>query len=75
MVVIIVLGIMFATANKHRDRKFAEGSLEYDPALTTGLEDVSDWNNKAFRYVGEFSALHYLPACGDTRWRRSLRQE
>ena len=54
MVVIIILGIMFATANKRRDRKLAEGNLEYDPALTTGLEDVSDWENKGFRYVGEF---------------------
>jgi LytS/YehU family sensor histidine kinase len=51
MVVIIILGIMFATANKRRDRKFVEGNQEYDPALTTGLEDVSDWENKAFRYV------------------------
>jgi hypothetical protein len=50
--VIIILGTMFATANKRRDEKFAEGNLEYDPALTTGVEDVSDWENKAFRYVG-----------------------
>jgi hypothetical protein len=55
MVVIIILGIMFATANKRRDQKFVEGNQEYDPALTTGLEDVSDWENKAFRYVGECS--------------------
>ena len=55
LTVIIILGIMFATANKRRDRKFAEGHQEYNPALTTGLEDVSDWENKAFRYVGECS--------------------
>ena len=55
MVVIIILGIMFTTANKRRDRKLLEGNQEYDPTLTTGLEDVSDWENKAFRYVGECS--------------------
>jgi hypothetical protein len=53
MVVIIILGIVFATANKRRDRKLAEGNAEYDPALTAGLDDVTDWENKAFRYVGE----------------------
>jgi hypothetical protein len=53
MIVIIILGFMFATANKRRDRKLAEGHLEYNPALATGLEDVSDWKNKAFRYVGK----------------------
>ena len=50
---IIILGIIFATANKRRDQKLAEGNLEYDPVLTNGLEDVSDWENKGFRYVGE----------------------
>jgi hypothetical protein len=54
MVVIIILGIMFAMANKRREQKFAEGNLEYDPELMTGLEDVSDWENKAFRYVGKY---------------------
>jgi hypothetical protein len=52
--VIIILGVIFATANKLRDQKLAEGNLEYDPASTTGLEDVSDWENKGFRYIGEY---------------------
>lgn len=61
--------MMFATANKRRDQKLTEGYLEYNPNLTTGMEDLSDWENKAFRYVGEcvFSAItsfHLLiPVC------------
>jgi hypothetical protein len=52
MVVIIILGIMSITANRYRNRKFTEGNPEYDPMLATGLEDISDWENKAFRYIG-----------------------
>jgi len=52
LVVIIILGVMFVTANRRRDRKFAEGNPEYDPKLATGLEDISDLEDKAFRYLG-----------------------
>jgi hypothetical protein len=54
---------MFMTANKRRDRKLAEGHLEYDPALATGLEDVSDWKNKAFRYVGKHTCSARILSC------------
>ena len=54
MVVILTLRVIFLTANKRRDRAFAEGRREYDPnPKNSYLNDVSDWKNPAFRYIGE----------------------
>lgn len=41
---------MFIFQNKRRDRAVAEGRVEYDE-IVTGLSDLSDWKNPAFRYV------------------------
>lgn len=41
---------MFIFQNKRRDRAVAEGRVEYDE-IATGLSDISDWKNPAFRYV------------------------
>jgi hypothetical protein len=41
---------MFVAANKRRDKAVADGEVEYDDRLT-GLEDISDWKNPAFRYI------------------------
>lgn len=52
MVVILTLRVIFLTANKRRDRAFAEGRREYDPnPKNSYLNDVSDWKNPAFRYI------------------------
>ncbi|KAJ7132142.1 MFS general substrate transporter [Mycena epipterygia] len=48
--VILALRVVFSRANKKRDQAVAEGRVQYDERLT-GLQDVSDWNNPAFRYV------------------------
>ncbi|KAJ7113689.1 MFS general substrate transporter [Mycena crocata] len=48
--VIIALRIVFSRANKKRDLAVAEGRLQYDERVT-GLQDISDWKNPAFRYV------------------------
>ncbi|KAF9020481.1 MFS general substrate transporter [Hymenopellis radicata] len=50
IVIILILRVIFVTANRKRDRAVAEGRVEYDPNQT-GLEDITDWNNPAFRYI------------------------
>ncbi|KAJ7281916.1 MFS general substrate transporter [Mycena rebaudengoi] len=50
MFVIVALRIVFARANKRRDRAVAEGTVQYDDRVTA-LQDISDWKNPAFRYV------------------------
>ncbi|KAJ6496763.1 MFS general substrate transporter [Mycena vulgaris] len=50
IVVILALRIVFVTANKKRDRAVAEGRVQYDDRVT-GLQDISDWKNPAFRYI------------------------
>ncbi|KAF9024585.1 MFS general substrate transporter [Hymenopellis radicata] len=50
IVIILILRYIFVRANKRRDRAEAEGKVSYDANLT-GLEDISDWKNPAFRYV------------------------
>lgn len=60
IVIIIILRIIFVTANKRRDRAVAEGRVDYDERVSA-LEDISDWRNPAFRYV----AVSSLPAL---RW-------
>ncbi|KAF8909847.1 major facilitator superfamily domain-containing protein [Mucidula mucida] len=58
--IILVLRVIFVTANRKRDRAVAEGKVEYDPNQT-GLEDITDWNNPAFRYITVSSTLiHHL---------------
>ncbi|KAJ7173761.1 MFS general substrate transporter [Mycena filopes] len=48
--VILALRIVFSRANAKRDRAVAEGRVQYDERVT-GLQDISDWKNPAFRYV------------------------
>lgn len=48
--VILCLRLCFVIPNKRRDRLFAEGEAEYDPMVQL-YDDVSDWENKHFRYV------------------------
>ncbi|KAF9458833.1 MFS general substrate transporter [Collybia nuda] len=50
IVIILILRYMFIFQNKRRDRAVAEGRVEYDE-LVTGLTDISDWKNPAFRYI------------------------
>ena len=50
IVVILVLRYLFMFQNSRRDRAVAEGRVEYNEN-TSGLEDLSDWKNPAFRYV------------------------
>ncbi|KAK0193417.1 MFS general substrate transporter [Armillaria mellea] len=50
IIIILILRAIFVISNKRRDRAAAEGRVEYDPNLT-GLEDITDWKNPAFRYV------------------------
>ncbi|KIY67095.1 MFS general substrate transporter [Cylindrobasidium torrendii FP15055 ss-10] len=50
IVVILVLRVIFVRANRKRDRLVAEGKLSYDASIT-GVSDISDWKNPAFRYV------------------------
>ncbi|PBL04216.1 MFS general substrate transporter [Armillaria gallica] len=50
IIIILILRVIFVISNKRRDRAAAEGRVEYDPNLT-GLEDITDWKNPAFRYV------------------------
>ena len=50
IVVILALRWVFVAANRKRDRAVAEGRVEYDERVT-GLQDISDWQNPAFRYV------------------------
>ncbi|KAJ7695062.1 major facilitator superfamily domain-containing protein [Mycena rosella] len=50
IVIILILRFVFVTANKRRDRSVAEGRVRYDERVT-GLQDISDWKNPAFRYV------------------------
>jgi len=50
IVIIIILRIIFVTANNRRDKALAEGRTEYDERVSA-LEDISDWRNPAFRYV------------------------
>ncbi|KAK7021815.1 hypothetical protein VNI00_017259 [Paramarasmius palmivorus] len=50
IVVILLLRAVFVIGNKRRDKAVAEGRVEYD-ANRTGLEDLSDWKNPAFRYI------------------------
>jgi len=49
-VIIMLLRIIFVTANKRRDKALAEGHMEYDERAF-GMEDISDLKNPAFRYV------------------------
>lgn len=48
--VILALRWCFVIPNRRRDRKFAEGDLDYDPSVQT-FEDKTDWQNGHFRYV------------------------
>jgi len=48
--VILALRLVFSRANAKRDRDVAEGRVQYDERVT-GLQDISDWKNPAFRYV------------------------
>ncbi|KAJ7924133.1 major facilitator superfamily domain-containing protein [Mycena leptocephala] len=48
--VILALRLVFSRANAKRDRDVAEGRVAYDERVT-GLQDISDWKNPAFRYV------------------------
>ncbi|KAL0575525.1 hypothetical protein V5O48_006448 [Marasmius crinis-equi] len=50
IVVILLLRLVFVVNNKRRDKAVAEGKVTYDDTRT-GMEDVSDWKNPAFRYV------------------------
>ncbi len=50
IVVILIFRFIFVRANRRRDRAVAEGKVSYDANLT-GLEDISDWKNPAFRYI------------------------
>ncbi|KAJ7035632.1 MFS general substrate transporter [Mycena alexandri] len=50
IVVILALRVVFSRANAKRDRDVAEGRVQYDDRVT-GLQDISDWKNPAFRYV------------------------
>ena len=54
IVVILLLRLAFVIPNKRRDKKFAEGNAEYDPNVTT-YEDMTDLENKHFRYLCELS--------------------
>lgn len=47
---ILLLRVVFVIGNRRRDRAVAEGRVRYDERLT-GLDDVSDWKNPAFRYI------------------------
>lgn len=53
---IIIFRIIFLRSNKRRDNAFAEGRLEYDPSHVV-IDDVSDWKNPSFRYIGELTLL------------------
>jgi hypothetical protein len=48
--VILALRLVFSRANAKRDRDVADGRVAYDERVT-GLQDISDWKNPAFRYV------------------------
>ncbi|KAJ7230726.1 MFS general substrate transporter, partial [Mycena pura] len=50
IVVILALRVVFSRANAKRERAVAEGRVQYDGRVT-GLQDISDWKNQAFRYV------------------------
>ncbi|KAK1234924.1 hypothetical protein PQX77_001865 [Marasmius sp. AFHP31] len=50
IVIILLLRLVFVISNKRRDKAVAEGRVVYDESRT-GVEDVSDWKNPAFRYV------------------------
>lgn len=50
IIIILILRAIFVISNQRRDRAAAEGRVEYDPNLT-GLVDITDWKNPAFRYV------------------------
>ncbi|KAK0432253.1 MFS general substrate transporter [Armillaria borealis] len=55
IIIILILRVIFVISNKRRDRAAAEGRVEYDPNVT-GLEDITDWKNPAFRYVATMFA-------------------
>ncbi|KAK1224120.1 hypothetical protein PQX77_012979 [Marasmius sp. AFHP31] len=50
IVVILLLRLVFVVSNKRRDKAVAEGRVVYDESRT-GVQDISDWKNPAFRYV------------------------
>ncbi|EPQ52012.1 MFS general substrate transporter [Gloeophyllum trabeum ATCC 11539] len=49
IVVIIILRILFVTANQRRDRAAVDGNMPAREDLDN--EDISDWKNPHFRYV------------------------
>ncbi|KAJ7918787.1 MFS general substrate transporter [Mycena leptocephala] len=58
--VILALRLVFSRANAKRDRDVAEGRVQYDERVT-GLQDISDWKNPAFRYVLVRFACRFRP--------------
>lgn len=50
VLVILLLRIIFVRSNNRRDKARAEGRVRYDEA-TVGLDDLTDFQNPAFRYV------------------------
>ncbi|KAG7096489.1 hypothetical protein E1B28_003919 [Marasmius oreades] len=50
IVIILILRVVLVVSNKRRDKAVAEGRVTYD-VDSSGLDDVSDWKNLAFRYV------------------------
>ncbi|KAK0240776.1 MFS general substrate transporter [Armillaria nabsnona] len=54
--VILALRTLFLTSNKWRDRKMAEEGVKYDDH-TAMVDDITDFENPAFRYVAVGSLL------------------
>jgi hypothetical protein len=55
ILVILALRVCFVLPNKSRDKKFAAGDEAYNPA-TLVYADMTDKQNKHFRYIGESRA-------------------
>ncbi|PBK95372.1 hypothetical protein ARMGADRAFT_1011232 [Armillaria gallica] len=54
--VILALRTLFLTSNKRRDRKTTEEGVKYDEH-TAMVDDITDFENPAFRYVAVGSLL------------------
>ncbi len=54
--VILALRTLFLTSNKRRDRKMTEEGVKYDER-TAMVDDITDFENPAFRYVAVGSLL------------------
>ncbi|ODN94344.1 hypothetical protein L198_05201 [Cryptococcus wingfieldii CBS 7118] len=56
IIVILLLRLCFVVPNKKRNQKFEEGDEEYHPAVQI-FEDLTDKENRHFRYVGKSRCL------------------